>query len=107
MDPKVEEECLKKNEEWESWKRKHNITHYKPAKRPKVKKADSPSSSSSSSSISPKANRTTPGSTKGKGGRRGLKTKKTSAEGGKLFEARLAKMGKKNNAVICDAGVVD
>jgi hypothetical protein len=88
----VEAECLKQNQEWEAWKRKNNVTHYKPAKIARAKPS-SPSSSTPKSSPS----------TKGKaGGKRGLKTAGKALTGGRgnKFEARLAKQGKKNKSLI-------
>jgi hypothetical protein len=88
----VEAECLKRNQEWEAWKRKNNVTHYKPAKIAR-NKASSPSSSTPKSS---------PG-TKGKaGGKRGLKTAGKSLTGGRgnKFEARLAKQGKNKSVIL-------
>jgi len=83
---------LKRNQEWEAWKRKNNVTHYKPAK---IARARPSSPSSSTPKSSP--------STKGKaGGKRGLKTAGKALTGGRgnKFEARLAKHGKKNKSVI-------
>ena len=92
IDPQVEAECLKQNQEWEAWKRKNNVTHYKPAKIARDK-ASSPSSSTPKPSPS----------TKGKaGGKRGLKTGGKALTGGRgnKFEARLAKQGKNKSVIL-------
>jgi hypothetical protein len=50
----VEAECVKKNQEWELWKRKYNITQWKPVKlshcTPKKTAAGSTAAASPSSS---------------------------------------------------------
>ena len=87
VDPKVEAECMNKNQEWESWKRKYNITHWKPAKRSKQQSTSNNNSVNKNTAASPSS------------GIKGKVGKKRGPKGGKS-EARLKKKGQSSPVIL-------